>query len=627
MIHSNIGFEPDDIRRFRFGEHHQLFTKLGAHLATHKSREGCWFCVWVPDVESVSVIGDFNQWEKKVHTLNQVDEHSGIWEIFIPGVKAGSEYLFCIKTPEQEFVKTDPFGFSHTLPPAANSIVCNLNYSWNDQEWIGQREKFKPADQPMSIYEVHLGSWKRSKGEFLTYREVAETLPNYVRDMGFTHVEFLPVTEHPYYGSWGYQPLGFFAPSSRYGTPQDFMYLVDQLHMHGIGVILDWVPSHFACDEHGLVKFNGNLQFETDELHPDWKTCIFDVGKHEVVDFLISSALYWIEQYHIDGIRVDAVASMLYLNYSRQTDQWDPNFFGGQENLDSIAFLRRLNQAVKSEFPEVQLIAEDSSAWKGVSRTAQSGGLEFDMKLNLGWMHDTLNYFQQEDKNRDQHLKQLVFSLYYAFDENFVLPLSHDEVVHGKSSLLGKMSGSDVEKFANLRALYAYMYAHPGKKLLFMGSEIAAWDEWNHDHGLQWDFLKYQRHQGIQTLVRELNQLYRREPALSSLDFSRGGFDWIDSQGIQSGAISFVRGASVGSEKIVAVCNFKLTTHEAFEVQVPSSTSWREILNTDDQKYDGGGYVNANPLTVVKSTNDSKTDCITLKLAPLSVAYLKNYDE
>ena len=627
MTYPDISFQSDDIQQFKLGEHHQLFAKFGAHLTTNEKQEGCWFSIWVPDVDSVSVIGDFNQWQKKMHPLKQIDVESGVWEGFIPGVKPGDEYLYCIQTRDKEIVKTDPFGFSHTLPPTTHSIVCDLSYTWNDQTWLKQRKNYSPANEPVSIYELHIGSWKRSNGNFLNYREIAETLPGYVRDMGFTHVEFLPVTEHPYYGSWGYQPLGFFAPSSRYGTPQDFMYLVDQIHQHGIGVILDWVPSHFACDEHGLINFNGDLQFETNERHPDWKTCIFNVGKHEVVDFLISSALFWIEHYHVDGLRVDAVASMLYLNYSRREGEWDPNFFGGEENLDSIAFLRRLNHVVNDRCPDVQLIAEESSAWKGVSRSMQEGGLDFDMKLNLGWMHDTLTYFQQEDKNRDDHLKQLVFSLYYAFDEDFVLPLSHDEVVHGKSSLLGKMSGSDTEKFANLRALYAYMYAHPGKKLLFMGSEIAAWDEWNHEQSLPWEFLQYERHLGVQTLVRDLNQLYRDERALHSQDFTPSGFTWIDGQGENSGVISFLRNGVVENEKVVVVCNFRLNRHDAFNIKVPPSSAWREVLNTDDQKYDGGGFVNANPLAVYRDEHTAQSDHITIKLAPLSVVYLKKYDE
>ena len=493
---------------------------------TFNGQSGTYFAVWAPDARKVSVIGDFNGWNRTSHPL-QPRGQSGIWEGFVPGVGKGALYKYHIKSRYRGYKvdKADPFGFYHETPPKTASIVWDIGYNWGDKEWLEKRHGHNALDAPMAIYEVHLGSWRRVPEEDnrpLTYRELAPQLAEYVKQMGFTHVEFLPVMEHPFFGSWGYQTTGYFAPTSRYGTPQDFMFLIDYLHQHDIGVILDWVPSHFPTDEHGLGFFDGTHLYEhaypQKGFHPDWSSYIFNYGRNEVQSFLLSSALFWLDKYHVDGLRVDAVASMLYLDYSRKNGEWMPNKYGGRENLEAIAFLRRFNEEVYKNYPDVQTIAEESTAWPMVSRPTYVGGLGFGMKWDMGWMHDTLEYITKDPIYRKYHHNELTFRMLYAFTENFVLPLSHDEVVHGKGSLLGKMPGDDWQKFANLRLLLGYMYAQPGKKLLFMGAELGQWQEWHHDESLDWHLLEYQRHAGIKKWVEDLNRLYRSEPALYELD-------------------------------------------------------------------------------------------------------------
>ncbi len=526
----------NDLYLFNEGNHFRLYEKLGAHPMTVGGQEGAYFEVWAPDAEQVFVVGDFNGWNKASHPLHP-REQSGIWGGFVPGISKGDRYKYHIKSRYGNYRvdKADPFAFLDETPPKTASIVWNLDYTWGDQLWMKERRERNRLDSPIAIYEVHLGSWRRVPEEgnrFLTYKELAPLLAEYVEQMGFTHVEFLPVMEHPFYGSWGYQTTGYFAPTSRYGTPQDFMYLVDYLHQHGIGVLLDWVPSHFPNDEHGLGFFDGSHLYEHSDpregFHPDWKSFIYNYGRSEVRSFLISSALFWLDKYHVDGLRVDAVASMLYLDYSRKEGEWIPNKYGGRENLEAIAFLRRFNEEVYRNYPDVQTIAEESTAWPMVSRPTYVGGLGFGMKWDMGWMHDTLEYIAKDPIFRKYHHSNLTFRMLYAFFENFILPLSHDEVTHGKGSLLGKMPGDDWQKFANLRLLLGYMYAQPGKKLLFMGGELGQWREWHHDESLDWHLLGYERHTEIQRWVQDLNRFYRSEPALYELDCNPAGFERID---------------------------------------------------------------------------------------------------
>ncbi len=621
-VHQSI-FSQADLKNFKRGEHNQLYRKFGAHQRRCSGQTGTHFAVWAPDVDRVDVVGSFRDIKQSVHPLRQVHARSGIWEGFIPAARTADRYIYRITSGKKQVWKIDPYGRHHTQPPDVRSTVAGESYQWQDDAWMKRRARHHKPDAPMSVYEVHLGSWRRQDGQFLTYRQLADKLPDYVDQMGFTHVEFLPVMEHPYYGSWGYQTTGYFAPTSRYGSLRDFKRLIDALHQRGIGVILDWVPSHFPVDEYGLSGFNHQPLYETAGLHPDWQTCIFNTGSLQVVDFLISNAMYWLEQFHADAIRVDAVASMLYLNYSRAQGEWDPNLFGGFENIEAVAFVRKLNDVIKRYFPDVLLIAEESTSWPGVSRDDDQGGLGFDMKWNLGWMHDTLQYFCEDEKKRDDHLKQLTFSLYYAFNENFLLPLSHDEVVHGKSSLLGKMNGEDQQKFANLRSLFAYMFAHPGKKLLFMGSELAPWNEWNHDAALPWELLNYDRHSGIQRLVRELNHIYRRESALHQLDFSADGFEWIDYRGRHRGVISFLRRSSKERSMILVVCNLKDRHRKQMKVGLPVGGCWKLLLDTDAVSYGGKGLIDDAPIRAKKKAYGKHKYHIQLTMAPLSVVYLK----
>jgi 1,4-alpha-glucan branching enzyme len=588
--------------------------------------------VWAPNAERVSVIGDFNGWNPEAHPLAPRWDGSGIWEGFIPGVGHGNLYKYRIVSRFGGYSgdKGDPLAFFWETPPGTASIVWDLRYDWRDEAWLRTRHRTNARESPMAIYEVHLGSWRRVPEEGhrpLTYREMAEALTQYVKEMGFTHVEFLPVMEHPFYGSWGYQTIGYFAPTSRYGTPQDFMFLVDTLHQQGIGVFLDWVPSHFPGDGHGLVFFDGTHLYEYADprkgFHPHWTSYIFNYGRPEVRSFLISSALFWLDVYHVDGLRVDAVASMLYLDYGRSEGGWIPNEYGGKENLEAIAFLRCLNDEVHRSFPDVQTIAEESTAWPMVSWPTYVGGLGFGLKWKMGWMHDTLTYFALDPLFRKYHHDRLTFSIWYAFAENFVLPLSHDEVVYGKRSLLSKLPGDDEQKFANLRALLGYMYGHPGKKLLFMGNEFGPWREWNHDESLDWHLLADARHRGLQQWVRDLNDLYRREPALHEGDCDPAGFEWVDFHDWEQSIISFLRKALTSDDVILVVCNFTPVPRFDYRVGVPRPGYWRELLNSDALIYGGAGYGNPPEVEAVPIPFHGRPYSVSLTLPPLGVLFLK----
>jgi 1,4-alpha-glucan branching enzyme len=621
-----------DIHLFRQGRHYRLYEKLGAHLIEHRGRDGCQFAVWAPNAEAVSVIGDFNDWRPDTHRLHPRADGSGIWEGFIPGVGAGVRYKYHLRSRYHGYRvdKADPFAVRSECPPQTASIVWPLDYGWGDADWMKRRARANALDAPWAIYEMHLGSWRRVTEEghrFLSYRELAEQLPAYLREMGYTHVELLPVTEHPFYGSWGYQTTGYFAPTARYGTPQDFMHLVDRLHAAGIGVVLDWVPSHFPTDAHGLVYFDGTYLFEHADpkkgFHPEWGSSLFNYGRHEVRSLLLSSAMFWLDKYHADGLRVDAVASMLYLDYARAPGEWIPNEFGGKENLEAIHFLRELNEAVYREYPDVQTIAEESTAWPMVSRPTYLGGLGFGMKWNMGWMHDTLFYFSRDPIHRKYHHHQLTFSIWYAFHENFVLPLSHDEVVHGKGSLLAKMPGDDWQKFANLRALFGYMWTHPGKKLLFMGGEFGQWREWNHDQSLDWHLLEYAPHRGLQRYVQDLNRLLRSEPALYELDFEPAGFEWVDPNDWEQSVLSYLRKGRDPNELLLVVGNFTPVPRHHYRLGVPRAGRWREILNSDAELYGGSGLGNLGGVEAVPLPSHGRPYSLTLTLPPLAVIVFK----
>ncbi len=622
-----------DIYLFKEGSHYRLYEKMGSHPMEVDGIQGTYFAVWAPNARAVSVIGDFNHWDAGSHSLHSRGDESGIWEGFIAGVGVGTRYKYHVVSQYHHYAvdKGDPFARFWELPPHTASVVWEDRYTWLDRAWLANRGKLNPLEQPLNVYELHLGSWRRSgpgPEDFLSYRDMADQLTAYILEMGFTHVEFLPVMEHPFYGSWGYQTLGYFAPSSRYGTPEDFKALVDTLHQAGIGVILDWVPSHFPSNEYGLVYFDGTHLFEHADpqrgYHPDWNSYIFNYGRHEVRSYLISSALFWMDQYHADGLRVDAVASMLYLDYSRKEGEWVPNEKGGRENIEAIHLLQRLNEAVYESFPGAQMIAEESTAWPMVSRPPYMGGLGFGMKWNMGWMHDTLEYIKHDPVHRSYHHNQLTFSLCYAFTENFVLSLSHDEVVHGKCSLLSKMPGDDWQKFANLRLLLGYMFVHPGKKLLFMGSEIGQWAEWNHDVSLDWHLLDYEPHQGIQKWQRDLNSAYRNSPALHQRDFDHDGFEWIDSHDWQNSVVSFLRRGKNPDEIVLAVCNFTPVVRSNYRLGVPRAGFWQEILNSDATDYGGSGQgnlggVNSAPVAFQGRFEQS----VSLTLPPLGMVAFK----
>ncbi len=621
----------DDLFLFNEGNHFRLYDKLGSRPMTVDGGEGTYFAVWAPDAEKVFVMGDFNGWNKASHPLAARGQ-SGIWEGFIPGVGQGALYKYHIHSRYQGYRvdKADAMGFYFEGPPRTASIVWDLEYTWGDEDWMAIRHRHNDLDGPISIYEVHLGSWRRvpdDNDRYLTYREMAPVLADYVQKMGFTHVEFMPVTEHPFYGSWGYQTTGYFAPTSRFGSPQDFMFLVDYLHQRGIGVILDWVPSHFPADEHGIGYFDGTHLYEHGDprkgFHPDWSSFIFNYGRNEVRNFLMSSALYWLDKYHLDGFRLDAVASMLYLDYSREAGEWIPNQFGGRENIEAIFFLRKFNEEVFKTYPDVQTIAEESTSWPMVSRPNYVGGLGFGMKWDMGWMHDTLEYFSRDPIFRKYYHNTLTFRMLYAFHENFVLPLSHDEVVHGKGSLLRKMPGDDWQKFANLRLLFGYMYGEPGKKLLFMGGEFGQWDEWYHEKSLDWHLLEFPPHAGMQRWVEDLNRFYRQEPALYEKDFSSEGFEWVDCSDLDHSIISFLRKGRDPKDTLLVVCNFTPVTHLNYRVGVPEGGFWQEILNSDATDYWGSGQGNLGGMEAAPIPFHGRFHSLNLILPPLGVMFFK----
>jgi 1,4-alpha-glucan branching enzyme len=621
-----------DLYLFNEGTHLRLHEKFGAHLLESGTDAGTYFAVWAPNAEGVSVMGEFNGWDNRTDPLRPRG-NSGIWEGFLPGAGAGSAYKYHVisRYGGYRYDKSDPFAFYSQAPPEPGSIVWDLRNEWDDAGWMAGRRKRNAADRPMAIYEMHLGSWMRVPEEGnrpLTYRELAPRLASYLTRMNFTHVEFLPVMEHPFYGSWGYQGTGYFAPTSRYGTPQDFMHLVDTLHRHGIGVLLDWVPSHFSKDGHGLAFFDGTHLYEHADPrqghHPDWDTEIFNYGRKEVQSFLLSSAFFWLDVYHADGLRVDAVASMLYLDYSRKVGEWIPNRYGGRENVDAIAFLRRLNETVYGAFPDVVTIAEESTAWPMVSRPNYVGGLGFGMKWDMGWMHDTLAYMSEDPIYRKFHHDKLTFRGMYAFSENFVLPLSHDEVVHGKGSLLGRMPGDDWRKFANLRALFGYMYAEPGKKLLFMGGEFGQWREWNHDAALDWRLAEEPRHAALSRWVEDLNRFYRDEPVMHELDFDPLGFEWADARDAEQSVISLFRKTRGRDDILLGVFNFTPVPRHNYRIGVPRAGFWRECLNSDAREYGGSGQGNIGGVEAAPVGAQGRFHSLTLVVPPLSALFLKS---
>jgi len=620
-----------DIYLFKQGSHFRLYEKLGSHGMTVDGVKGTRFAVWAPNASAVSVIGDFNHWDATVNALYRRDDDSGIWEGFITDVTVGAIYKYRIASPDGKIAdKGDPFALYWEMPPLTASRVWELDYAWNDTDWMTQRGEKNRLNAPCSIYEVHLGSWRRVPehgNRSLTYREMAEWLPRYVAELNFTHVEFMPLTEHPFYGSWGYQTTGFFASTARYGTPQDLMFLVDTLHQHGIGVIMDWVPAHFPADAHGLGHFDGTYLFEHADprqgYQPDWHSSLFNYGRNEVRAFLTSSALFWLDKYHIDGLRMDAVTSMLYLDYGRKEGEWIPNRNGSRENLDAVTFLRNLNTAVYRDYPDTQTFAEESTAWPMVSRPANLGGLGFGLKWNMGWMHDTLGYFAEDPLNRKYHHAQLIFSIWYAFSENFVLPLSHDEVVYGKGSLIGKMPGDEWQQFANLRLLYGYMWGHPGKKLLFMGCEFGQKREWQHDESLEWELLQQPKHSGLRRWVEDLNRFYRNEPSLYQQDFSRDGFQWMDCNYAEKSVISFVRRGYAPDDTLLVVCNFTPVVRENYPVGVPSGGYWHEVLNSDTELYGGSGVGNFGGVEAGPVSAGDMFHSLMLRLPPLGVLFFK----
>ncbi|MEN8213123.1 MAG: 1,4-alpha-glucan branching protein GlgB [Pseudomonadota bacterium] len=625
-FHTPYSFGPQvgdlDLHLFGQGRHKQAWKFLGAHMRTIDGVSGCLFSIWLPNVQRISVVGDFNGWNGLRHPLRNRG-HSGIWEIFIPGLQPGDSYKYEIRSREDHvFLKADPYGQQMAHRPDTTSVIASEDsYTWQDNAWLEQRASSDWQHQPMSIYEIHAGSWRvDDEGEFLNFRELAKQLVPYVRDLGYTHIELLPVMEHPLDESWGYQVTGYFAPSSRYGSPDDFRYFVDLCHQQDIGVILDCVPAHFPKDDFALARLNGETLYEHANPkrgeHMDWGTLIFDYGRSEVRNFLIANALYWIEEFHIDGLRVDAVASMLYLDYSREEGQWDPNEFGGRENLEAIAFMREGNEVIHADFPGVITIAEESTAFPMVSRPTSMGGLGYSMKWNMGWMHDTLSYFEADPVHRQHHQDSLTFSQLYAYTENFVLPFSHDEVVHLKGSMLEKMPGDNWQKFANLRLLYTYQMTHPGKKLQFMGSEFGQWEEWNEKASLDWPLLEVDTHKGVSRLVADLNHLYRESPALYYHDFDSQGFQWIDCTDREQSVISFLRHGPEGS--LVVIFNFTPVPRETYRIGVPAAAAYREILNSDSDQYGGSGKGNSGVITTDAVAYMGFEQSIELTLPPLA---------
>jgi len=628
-------FTEFDIHLFKSGKHFKLYEKLGAHAATYKKKTGTYFAVWAPNARAVSVIGNFNHWHGDAHKLSPRWDESGIWEGFFPGIHKGEVYKYAIHSNTGDYLeKSDPFAFYAEVAPLTASITWDHEYEWNDSVWLNERQKQKGKPKPYSIYEVHIGSWKRNfedGNRSLSYRELAVELVNYVKESGFTHVEFLPIMEHPFFGSWGYQLTGYFAPTSRFGEPQEFMHLVDAFHQADIGVILDWVPSHFPGDAHGLYKFDGTNLYEHADprkgFHPDWSSYIYNYGRNEVRSFLISNALFWIEVFHADGLRVDAVASMLYLDYSRKEGEWIPNEYGGNENIEAITFLKEFNEVVYGNHPDVITIAEESTAWPGVSKPTYLGGLGFGQKWMMGWMHDTLHYFKLDPIHRKYHQNEITFSIMYAFTENFMLPLSHDEVVHGKGSLLGRMPGDEWKRFANLRLMFTYMFTHPGTKLLFMGGEFGQSGEWNHDHSLDWYLLEYAPHQNILTLIKDLNQLYKSEPACYELQFSDKGFEWVDYSDHENSVMVFMRKGEKREDALIVVCNFTPEPRSLYRIGVPFRGTWNEIFNSDDVKYGGSGVLNQGLLYTTPVKYHHKDYSVSVSLPPLGIIVLKLKEE
>jgi 1,4-alpha-glucan branching enzyme len=633
-MHDPYAFEPMltdyDLHLLSEGTHWKSYHKLGAHLRTVAGVKGVNFAVWAPNAEGVSIVGDFNGWKVARHAMRK-HIPSGVWELFIPGLGLGTLYKFAVKHQGNVVEKCDPYGFAAEIPPKTANIVTDLDtYQWNDSEWVANRPVHNALDAPQSIYEMHLGSWRRDPGDperWLSYREIAPQLVEYCQKMGFTHIELMPVSEHPFTGSWGYQTVGYFAATSRYGTPQDFMYFVDLLHQNNIGVIIDWVPAHFPKDDHGLRRFDGTALYEHDDPrkgeHPDWGTMIFNYGRTEVRNFLLSNALFWLDKYHIDGLRVDAVASMLYLDYSRKEGEWVPNCFGGRENLEAIDFFKRFNEEAHLQYPGVLTIAEESTAYTGVSRPTYLGGLGFSLKWNMGWMNDTRQYMHHEPIHRQYHQDELTFSLIYAFTENFCLPLSHDEVVHGKGSLLDQMPGDLWQKFANLRLLYGYMWTHPGKKMLFMGGEFGQWHEWNCNESLQWHLLQWESHQGVQQWMADLNALYRREPALYQMDFDWQGFEWIDCHNYQDSILAYIRRGKDPSDYVIVCCNFTPVPRHNYRIGVPEACWYREIANSDSTFYGGSNVGNGGGILATNQESHGRPASMTFTLPPLATVVFK----
>lgn len=614
------------------GTHERAYEKLGAHLISFDRKQGVVFAVWAPNAKQVAIIGDFNDWDTTRHPMYPSD--AGIWTLFIPGLAEFSVYKYHITTQDlKQFDKADPFGFAMEERPRTGSVVANLDrFQWSDDQWVADRGRRQALDGPISIYEVHLGSWRKEKDEqwglrYLSYRELAATLIPYVQEMGYTHIELMPIAEYPFDGSWGYQVLGFFAPTSRFGPPEDFMFFVDQCHNAGLGVILDWVPAHFPKDGAGLNFFDGTqLYAHANPLqgeHQDWGTLIFNYSRNEVRSFLISNALFWIDKYHIDGLRVDAVASMLYLDYSREEGQWIANEYGGRENLAAISFLRKVNEVLHGVFPGILTIAEESTSWPMVSRPTYLGGLGFSLKWNMGWMHDTLSYMSKDPLFRRYHHNRMTFGMLYAFHENFILPLSHDEVVHGKRSLLNKMPGDEWQKFANLRAYLGFMWGYSGKKLLFMGGEFGQWQEWNHDSGLEWQALTAPRHSGLQRYARDLNLVYRSEPALYQADFEWTGFSWIDANDSDDSVLSFIRYAKNTGDFLVVISNFTPVVREHYRIGVPRPGAFRELINSDQEIYGGGGVSNGPVVHTLPEQSHGMNNTLSLTLPPLATLFLK----
>jgi 1,4-alpha-glucan branching enzyme len=631
-VNYNVSLLTDmDIYLFNEGSHNRIYEKMGSHPVKFNGVEGTYFAVWAPNARQVSVIGDFNNWDKSRHFLGPRGQ-SGIWEGFIPGIGKGSLYKFYITSNynNYETVKADPIAFYNETPSASASVIWDIQYSWKDQAWMEMRRQRDAIKEPMSIYEIHLGSWRRVPDEGdrpLTYKEMASHLVDYIKQMHFTHVEFLPVMEHPFYGSWGYETSGYFAPTSRYGNPQDFMTLIDTLHQNNIGVILDWVPSHFPSDAHGLSYFDGTHLYEhldvRQRINPDWNSYAFNFSRNEVRTFLLSSAQFWLDKYHVDGLRLDAVASMLYLDYSRQPGQWIPNKYGGHENLEAIDFLRQLNSVLYAQQPGIQTVAEESTAWPRVSHPLYLGGLGFGFKWDMGWMHDTLDYFTKDPVYRKYHHIDLTFRLLYLYSENFILPLSHDEVVHGKGSLLSKMPGDDWRKFANLRLLLGYMFAQPGKKLLFMGGEFGQWREWNHDQSLDWHLLQYPSHAGVKSWVEDLNRFYCSQPALYQKDYEFGGFEWIDCKDVDSSIISFLRQGQSADDTLIIVCNFTPVTRFNYMIGAPRMGYWIEMLNSDARDYGGSGQGNLGGVEASPIPLHGRPSSLTITLPPLALVIFK----